>query len=306
MDNFIIDILIQIALALPDHDLLNYCLTCKKFSTIITNEHFWKLKVTIPYPSQQKVITWKNTYFVVTQKLYVFGHTILSSSEKHMKNTFTPIDLFGDIPINSVKCGKNFTQVVSNNKKLIVGKNKDNKEEIHRIYITNLFGDTKTEFSYGKFRLAVIADHQLYTVKFTTYYDDVVYKELKHVEFFADKKVTLVSCGKYHIAVVANCKLYTYGCGLCGKLGHNSNENIAEPTQVKAFENMKVTMVSCGNCHTAVVADKKLYTFGSAWYGKLGHGNQEHIYYPKHVEYLHDVIAVSCGSDHTAVIARKI
>jgi alpha-tubulin suppressor-like RCC1 family protein len=303
MDNIIIDILIQIALALPDHDLLNYCLTCKKISTIITNENFWQLKVTSLYPSQQKVITWKNTYLVVTRKLYVVGHTILSSLEKCTNFTLLPVDLFGDIPIDSVKCGSNFTQVISNNEKLIVGEDKYNKEEIHSNYIKNRFSDTKTEVYCGGNQIVIIANEQLYISKLINHNTHGKYK---YIDFFADKKVTDASCGIDYVAVVADDKLYTYGSGSYGKLGHNSTEDTAEPRLVKAFENMKVTMVSCGDFHTAVVADKKLYTFGSGWLGKLGHGNQEHIYYPKHVEYLHDVIAVSCGVDHTAVIARKI
>jgi hypothetical protein len=306
MDNLIIDILTHIAFFISNHDLLNYGLTCKKFSTILTNENFWRLKVTSLYPTQQKVTTWKNTYLAVTRKLYVFGYTICSNSEKYKNIILSPTDLFGDIPIDSVKCGCDFTEVISNNKKLTIGKDICNREEIHRGLLSYNFDNTKIKFSYGGIQIAIISDKQLYVSRFVNYYGDDVHSEYKHVEFFADMEVTGVSCGMDYIAIVADDKLYTYGSGICGRLGHGSEKDITEPTQVKAFENMKVTMVSCGDYHTAVVADKKLYTFGSNWGGKSGHGDQTNIYYPKHVECFQDVITVSCGSDHTAVIARKI
>ena len=42
-----------------------------------------------------------------------------------------------------------------------------------------------------------------------------------------------VSCGPYHSAAVTSSgALFTWGDGLCGKLGHGDQQSISEPRQV--------------------------------------------------------------------------
>ncbi len=52
--------------------------------------------------------------------------------------------------------------------------------------------------------------------------------------------VSQVSCGAFHTAVVSSdgC-LFTWGDGLCGKLGHGNHEPCTEPRQVLAFSTQK-------------------------------------------------------------------
>lgn len=50
-----------------------------------------------------------------------------------------------------------------------------------------------------------------------------------------------VSVGPYHSAAVSsNGKLFTWGDGLCGKLGHGGVEGCNEPRQVMALADKKV------------------------------------------------------------------
>jgi len=65
-----------------------------------------------------------------------------------------------------------------------------------------------------------------------------------------------------------------------------------------------VIQVTCGFCHTAVIANGQLYTFGDGDYGQLGHEYNNSLNIPKLVSSLGTVTYVACGSFHTAVIAN--
>ncbi|BDA49523.1 probable E3 ubiquitin-protein ligase HERC2 at N-terminal half [Coccomyxa sp. Obi] len=70
-----------------------------------------------------------------------------------------------------------------------------------------------------------------------------------------DHIITQVSCGPYHTAAVsATGALFTWGDGLCGKLGHGTLDSCSEPRQVEALASKRVIHVACGVWHTAAVA----------------------------------------------------
>ncbi|KAK9818108.1 hypothetical protein WJX72_007263 [[Myrmecia] bisecta] len=70
-----------------------------------------------------------------------------------------------------------------------------------------------------------------------------------------DVIVSQISCGPYHsAAIVSDGRLFTWGDGLCGKLGHGGVDSVSEPRPVAALADQKVVFVACGVWHTAVVA----------------------------------------------------
>ena len=67
-----------------------------------------------------------------------------------------------------------------------------------------------------------------------------------------------VSCGPYHSAAVSlDGMLYTWGDGLCGKLGHSDWESYNTPKPVEALYGGEVKWVCCGWWHTAAVVATK-------------------------------------------------
>src|ERR1019366_6988494 len=81
---------------------------------------------------------------------------------------------------------------------------------------------------------------------------------------------------------------------------------VNKPTLIKDLYN--VTFVTCGNAHTMVIADGKIYSFGWNEFGQLGLGDINVRYYPTLIPGLINlnVSYISCGSKHTAVIADEL
>lgn len=79
-------------------------------------------------------------------------------------------------------------------------------------------------------------------------------------------------CGQYHsFALTADGRLYSWGWGTHGQLGHGDTETLYEPKRVRYFRRKPVVDVSAGYCHSIVLdADGVVYSFGSNVYGQLG------------------------------------
>lgn len=67
-----------------------------------------------------------------------------------------------------------------------------------------------------------------------------------------------VCCGAYHSAALsADGRLFTWGDGLCGKLGHGDLASCSEPRQVEVLGSHRVLGVACGTWHTACIATQR-------------------------------------------------
>ena len=64
-----------------------------------------------------------------------------------------------------------------------------------------------------------------------------------------------MSCGPFHTCAISSTgRLFSWGDGLCGKLGHGDSATCYEPRQVLALVKQAVLHVACGFWHTACVA----------------------------------------------------
>jgi len=110
---------------------------------------------------------------------------------------------------------------------------------------------------------------------------------------------------KHTLVCTSDGDLYTFGSGANGMLGHGGEDNEATPRVVEALSHVHVSGVACGNMHSVVMTKQGgCYTFGHAWYGRLGHPDQEQDQVrPQLVETLRDkrLVAVAAGDDHTLV-----
>ncbi|XVE54814.1 hypothetical protein DITRI_Ditri03aG0112800 [Diplodiscus trichospermus] len=99
--------------------------------------------------------------------------------------------------------------------------------------------------------------------------------------------VSYISCGAWHTAAVTSTgKLFTFGDGTFGALGHGDHSSTNMPREVDALRGLRTLRASCGVWHTAAIVEVpseisggfssgKLFTWGDGEKGQLGHGDEE-------------------------------
>ncbi|KAF5288642.1 hypothetical protein FQA39_LY15337 [Lamprigera yunnana] len=107
-------------------------------------------------------------------------------------------------------------------------------------------------------------------------------------------------------------KVYTFGCGSRGQLGHGNLEDEYEPKVVEALEGIKIKKIAAGGWHScAISAEGDLYIWGWNGNGQLGLYNDEStsiavMAAPKVVDFEDDinvnVLKAACGYRHTIVL----
>ena len=87
-----------------------------------------------------------------------------------------------------------------------------------------------------------------------------------------DVKITHVAAGSRHSALVdADGRVWTFGWGLYGQLGHETCEDASDPKPVAALGACFARAVAAGAAHTSVlVSTGGVYAFGSNQDGQLG------------------------------------
>ncbi|XP_058523035.1 E3 ISG15--protein ligase HERC5 isoform X1 [Ochotona princeps] len=93
------------------------------------------------------------------------------------------------------------------------------------------------------------------------------------IEALDNQKIEFVACGGSHTALLTqDGKLFTFGAGKCGQLGHNSKRNELKPRLVTELVGKRVTQIVCGRWHTLAYAAGlgKVFSFGSGKEGQLG------------------------------------
>uniref|UniRef100_A0A663MGF5 Retinitis pigmentosa GTPase regulator n=1 Tax=Athene cunicularia TaxID=194338 RepID=A0A663MGF5_ATHCN len=101
------------------------------------------------------------------------------------------------------------------------------------------------------------------------------------------EKVNKVACGGEHTVVLTETDVYTFGLGQYGQLGHGTFIfETSVPKSVKHLRRHKICNITCGENHTAVIADELssqttlpennglMFTFGDGRHGKLGLGEE--------------------------------
>ncbi|XP_053176238.1 probable E3 ubiquitin-protein ligase HERC6 [Scomber japonicus] len=97
--------------------------------------------------------------------------------------------------------------------------------------------------------------------------------------------VSFISCGEAHSAVLTKeGKVFTFGEGTHGQLGHNSSVNEVRPRLVDGLDG-PASQVACGRRHTLVLGSSgQLWAFGSGVKGQIGTGLSENSLTPTLVQ----------------------
>ncbi|GMH29196.1 hypothetical protein Nepgr_031039 [Nepenthes gracilis] len=131
-------------------------------------------------------------------------------------------------------------------------------------------------------------------------------------------QVLSIACGTWHTALTTtNGKLFTFGDGAFGVLGHGDCESVLYPREVQQLSGLKTVKVACGVWHTAAIvevvinpaasgvsiASRKLFTWGDGDKYRLGHGSKETYLLPTCVSQLIDYNFQQIACGHTMTVA---
>ncbi|WAR18296.1 UVR8-like protein [Mya arenaria] len=117
-----------------------------------------------------------------------------------------------------------------------------------------------------------------------------------------------VDCGQYHsLALTDEAKVYSWGWGVHGQLGHGDTEEQLVPKCVSDLENQTIVKVAGGYCHSLVLNSKgEVYVFGSSFFGQLGQGNSVKHARPVKVSLIPDkVITMATKFFHSVAVTAK-
>lgn len=141
----------------------------------------------------------------------------------------------------------------------------------------------------------------------------------REVESLKGLRTVRAACGVWHTAAVvevmvgnsSNCslgKLFTWGDGDKGRLGHGDKEAKLVPTCVAALVEPNFCQVACGHSMTvALTTSGHVYTMGSPVYGQLGNPQADGKL-PSRVEGKLSksfVDEIACGAYHVAVLTSR-
>ncbi|KAL6010052.1 hypothetical protein ACLOJK_000483 [Asimina triloba] len=143
----------------------------------------------------------------------------------------------------------------------------------------------------------------------------------REVESLKGLRTVRAACGVWHTAAVvevmvgtsssSNCssgKLFTWGDGDKGRLGHGDREPRLVPTCVAALVEPNFCQVACGHSLTvALTTSGHVYTMGSTVYGQLGNPQADGKL-PVRVEgklQKNFVLEIACGAYHVAVLTSR-
>ena len=128
-----------------------------------------------------------------------------------------------------------------------------------------------------------------------------------------ERVVFIAAESGYTVAVTTGGRLYTWGSGRGGQLGHDNTNNMLVPTLVPGFggaDGRGVVMVSCGSGHIMVVTeDGALWACGNVGYGLLRRRNSVtwSVFEQVGDSMAFDgakVVAAAAGSYHSAVLTE--
>lgn len=266
-------------------------------------------------------------------ELYIFPKNKLHNCVDEIINVDSvhPIEFFKQMKITKFSCSDNHVAVIANGDLYTFGKgsngilghgNNNDIEIPKKVEFFMGLGEI-TDICCSQYHTAVVCNGKLYT--FGLNMDGRLGIDAHNMNLIINiptlvdglENVTKISCGSGHFAIIADKKLYMYGQGTYGQLGckHIYKHIKFKPVWIEALKN--VTDVSCNKMHTAVLADGILYTFGSAYYGQLGHTQAEGypigqiriLKIPVKVDFFDTfkdpINAISCGADHSAVLIDK-
>lgn len=210
------------------------------------------------------------------------------------------VELLDGVRVKSVACGEYQTCALTHSGELYVwgdnkyGANLGCEETTRSQWLPHkisspLIGIIVLNVACGEWHTAILSSSgQLFTYGDGTFGalghgNSLNLSQPKEVESLKGLSVKSVACGSWHTAAIVEIiidrfkfkavgsKLFTWGDGDKGRLGHADMETKLLPTCVAQLVDYDFVQVSCGRMLTAALSNTgKVYTMGSSVHGQLG------------------------------------
>jgi alpha-tubulin suppressor-like RCC1 family protein len=104
--------------------------------------------------------------------------------------------------------------------------------------------------------------------------------------------ISVVTGSAHTMVLVPGGQVFSFGKGVCGRLGHGDEFTRFLPRPIQALATCQVVTLAAGGAFSmCVTADKKLFTWGKGDYGQLGHQDFEDQKIPRIVSKLRKIRA---------------
>ncbi|XP_076756092.1 RCC1 and BTB domain containing protein claret isoform X2 [Xylocopa sonorina] len=111
--------------------------------------------------------------------------------------------------------------------------------------------------------------------------------------------------GQYHsIALTADGRVFTWGWGVHGQLGHGNTDKKLTPTLVTSLLGIVVRSISAGHAHTLALSTEGIvYAFGCNIFGQLGVGSNVKSSVPMKVSLSERICLIASGYFHNLAVS---
>lgn len=133
---------------------------------------------------------------------------------------------------------------------------------------------------------------------------------VRTISSFQPGKVLAIAAGYFHTGLIVKgvdslvpTRVYTWGWGEHGQLGHGGVEDEVLPRVVLSLQPLHVIHMACGGAHSMVITyDSECYGFGNAEFGQLGFVKEEslpneELHELGELNNTHDELGTIVGSD---------
>lgn len=106
--------------------------------------------------------------------------------------------------------------------------------------------------------------------------------------------------GQYHsVALTADGRVFTWGWGVHGQLGHGNTDEKTTPTLVTSLLGVVIRSISAGHAHTLLLSTEGIvYAFGCNIFGQLGTGTNVKSSVPIKVSLPEKISLIATGYFH--------
>lgn len=123
------------------------------------------------------------------------------------------------------------------------------------------------------------------------------------------QEIVSVTCGADHTTAFSDSctKVYSWGWGDFGRLGHGNYSDLFTPQPIKALDGLQIRQIACGDSHClAVTMEGEVQSWGRNQNGQLGLGTTEDCPVPQKIEAFQGISVkmVAAGAEHTAAVTE--